>query len=392
MFPFIKSPNTLVNIFIILLAVAPAFALGEGNKNLLLIGAMCFSPYFFIKYPVILPKIDIPLTSICLMMISFTVVFHPETLRWSTLMYSCLFCMFFMSFARVLSFSDYKAEDFAKLIKWLLYAYCITLMIQQFCVLTGLPIFNLANYSVKEPWKLNSLMSEPSHSARIIPVLMYIFVCYQKNSNPELSLKDSIKESKSVWGAFMWCILTMGSTTGFIFLIIVIAKFIGIKKILPSIFLMLTIFVFFVYSNNKYVKRTTRVIVATLTLDEKAIIKADHSASFRIVPSIQGAKAVSLADKEGWVGHGVDADSHYIKPLPSVKNGNAGSFYMWFNYGVICTFTYWIFTLLVCYQKHDMVSVLIWLLCIFMYGGINNQIIWLTLILLYAQKTTQKKI
>ena len=112
MFPFIKSPNTLVNIFIILLAVAPAFALGEGNKNLLLIGAMCFSPYFFIKYPVILPKIDIPLISICLMMIIFTMVFHPETLRWSTLMYSCLFCMFFMSFARVLSFSEDKIRVF----------------------------------------------------------------------------------------------------------------------------------------------------------------------------------------------------------------------------------------------------------------------------------------
>ena len=32
MFSFIKLPNTLVNIFIILLVVAPAFALGKGNK------------------------------------------------------------------------------------------------------------------------------------------------------------------------------------------------------------------------------------------------------------------------------------------------------------------------------------------------------------------------
>ena len=80
------------------------------------------------------------------------------TMRWSTVLYSCMFCVYFMAFARVLYSNGYDFSDFSKLLKGLIYAYCIVLIIQQFCVLTNLPIFNLSNYDIREPWKLNSLM------------------------------------------------------------------------------------------------------------------------------------------------------------------------------------------------------------------------------------------
>ena len=47
MLAFLRRDNVIINIMITLVAVSPAFALGEGNRNLLLIGAMCLSPYFF---------------------------------------------------------------------------------------------------------------------------------------------------------------------------------------------------------------------------------------------------------------------------------------------------------------------------------------------------------
>ena len=371
MFPFIKSPNTLVNIFIILLAVAPAFALGEGNKNLLLIGAMCFSPYFFIKYPVILPKIDIPLISICLMMIIFTIVFHPETLRWSTLMYSCLFCMFFMSFARVLSFSDYRADDFAKLIKWLLYAYCITLMIQQFCVLTGLPIFNLSNYNPREPWKLNSLMAEPSHTARIDVEKIW----------------GAKKTNKKVIAAFLYPIFTMGSGTGFLLLFILLLRFIPKKQVI-SLFivgLLLTPAIIYVISTNDTAKRTADFVVAIADFDEKQLIKKDLSAAIRIVPTLHGAKKVTIFTKDGLFGKGVDADAG-LTPLPSVDCG-AGSFSIWYNFGIFSAIIFWSFTLFICFLRNDMVmSCFFWLFLCFFYGGLNIQIIWFTLALFLSYK------
>lgn len=75
-----------------------------------------------------------------------------------------------------------------------------------------------------------------------------------------------------------------------------------------------------------------------------------------------------------------------IKPLPSVKNGNAGAFYLWFNFGLLVALIFWSFSFSMCYVKGDMISVLVWFLCVWLYGGINNQMIWLVIVLLYTYK------
>lgn len=390
-----KYINWLVSFIIVTLAISPAFALGDGNRNLLLIGMMSVFPYFFFRYPIIIPQIDIPLIFLCSMMIVFPFIFHPETLRWSTVLYSCMFCMYFMAFVRILYHSNYTLWNFSKLLKGLIYAYCIVLIIQQFCVIAGLPIFNVSNYSVTEPFKLNSLTAEPSHSARIIPILIYIYICCQikiLGDVKTISLKDSFMTDKWVWFAFFWTTFTMVSATAFIFMIIVFAKFINIKKIVPSLFIVAMIGLFFAMnSNNKMVKRVIDVASATITFNEKAIIKADHSASFRIVPTIQGAKSVGIFDLDDWIGHGIDADQRMIKPLPSVKFGSAGAFYLWFNFGLIVAFIFWLFTLKICCINGDFVSIWIWFLCVFMVGGLNNQILWLVIVLITTYKYLNRK-
>lgn len=389
MFDILRKDYAIINIMIILVAVSPAFALGEGNRNMLLIGAMCLSPYFFIRFPIIIPKVDIPLTILCLMMIAFPLIFHPETMRWSTVLYSCLCCMYFMAFARVLSVREYTLLNFEQLLIGLIYAYCIVLIIQQFCVLTGLPIFNLSNYSLKEPWKLNSLMSEPSHTARIIPVLMYLFVCCEEKQNigEKLSFKESFKNSKYVWLSFLWCICTMGSATAFIFMWIVFAKFVNLKKLLPTIAMCMSVFIVMFYmSENKSVLRANKIIMATLTLDEDKILSADGSGGSRIVPTIQAAKVLGITSKSDLFGYGIDADKKIIKPLPGFTKGQSGAFFLWVNYGAIVAFIWWLFTLKICYTPKDFVSLLIWFLVIFSYGGFNNQIVWMTLGLLYTYK------
>ena len=380
-----KRNKIVVALFIIFLSISPAFALGEGNRNLLLISVMCISPIFLLKYPIIIPRVDAPLIGLCTMMIFFPLVLHPETMRWSTVLYSCMFCLYFMSFARVLYHSSFTGEDFFKVLRGLLFAYCIVLIIQQFCVLTGLPIFNVSNYTPLEPWKLNSLMSEPSHSARIIPIMMYMYITVRMRMNVAYTFKQSIKEDRWVWLAFLWPVLTMGSATAFIFMLIVFVKFIDIKKFIPSILLVVTLIVIFsILSENKSVTRVRNILVATVMLNEDAIIRADHSASFRIVPTIQGAKKVGFGTVNDWLGHGVDADQELIAPLPSVKKGSAGAFSVWFNFGCIVALLYWIFTFKICYIRRDIASVFIWLLVIFQYGGMNNQIVWLVIFILFT--------
>lgn len=380
----------IVTVLIILLAISPSFALGAGNRNLLLIGVMSVTPLFILRYPIIIPKIDIPLICLCAMLILFPLALHPETMRWSTILYSCMFCLFFMFFVRVFLYSNFTTNDFLKTLKGLIYAYCIVLIIQQICVLTGLPIFNISNYNPMYPWKLNSLMSEPSHSARIIPLLMYIFVALKTSQNTNYTFTQSIKEDKLVWIAFMWPILTMGSATAFIFMWFVFLKFTQIKKIIPSLLIIGTILIGLSFlSDNKSIKRVQKIVVATLTFDEEAIIKADHSASFRIVPTIQGAKEVGFSDFDDWFGHGVDADQKLIKPLPSVTKGSAGAFYLWINWGIIVAALFWWFTFKIIFDKNNIItSIFIWFLIPFITGVINSQYVWFVICIWYIYKQT----
>lgn len=386
----LKINNKLVNFIIITLSVSPAFALTDDNKNLFLIGTMAILiPFVFIINPTRLSKIDLTLVSLCLFMIIFPLLGHPETMRWSTVLYSCMFCLYFMAFIRVLFDSTYSNDDLLKILKLLIYAYCIVLIIQQFCVLTGLPIFNLSNYSLKEPWKLNTLMSEPSHSARIIPVLMYLFVCCEEQQKMEekLSIKESFKNSKLVWLSFLWCVCTMGSATAFIFMWIVFAKFINPQKILPTIAVCISVFIAIFYiSENKSVLRAKKIITATLTLDEDKILSADGSGGSRIVPTIQAAKILGVTSKSDLFGYGIDADQKIIKPLPGFTKGQSGAFFLWINYGVIIAIIWWLFSLKICYIPGYFVSLLIWFLILFSYGGFNNQIVWMTLTILYTYK------
>lgn len=238
------------------------------------------------------------------------------------------------------------------------------------------------------PWKLNSLMSEPSHSARIIPLLMYIFVALKTSQNTNYTFTQSIKEDKLVWIAFMWPILTMGSATAFIFMWFVFLKFTQMKKIIPSLLIVGIIFIGLSFlSDNKSIKRVQKIVVATLTFDEEAIIKADHSASFRIVPTIQGAKKTGFSDLDDWFGHGVDADQKMLKPLPSVTKGSAGAFYLWINWGILVAVLFWWFTFKMIFDKDNIItSIFIWFLIPFITGVINSQFIWFVICIWYIYK------
>ena len=59
----------VIKILIILISISPAFALGEGNRNLLLIMAMGLSPLLLLRRLTLIPKIDVPIISLCFCLI-----------------------------------------------------------------------------------------------------------------------------------------------------------------------------------------------------------------------------------------------------------------------------------------------------------------------------------
>ena len=370
-------------LILISIAISPSFALGAGNRNLLLIGVMSISPIIIIIYEKF-DSNDVVLLLFMASIIIFPLVFHPESMRWSTVLYSCMFCLTFIAYKRLLYGSNFTVYDYQKLLKYLIYAYFGVLLIQQFCVLTGLPIFNISNYDPKTPWKLNSLAAEPSHSARILPLLMYCYlVAAEIRSGQKYNLKNGMKKDKWVWGTFIWTIITMGSGAAFLFLGVLLLKIIKIRNLTPVIGFVIALVVLSSFLEIKALDRTYKTIEATLSFDEAAIIRADHSASMRIVPFMVLLKMVGFSSINDWFGNGVDYTSTILSyRIPGVPKGasGGGSLQIWVEYGIISFSLFIFFSLITAIRKEKFMGFLFWCLLVLIVG-VNNQIVWLFLIL-----------
>jgi len=373
-------------LFIISLAIAPAFALGDDNRNLLLIGVMFLSPIILLAYNQY-QKLDVWILLAAASLALGPVLLHPESLRWSTILYSWMFFLTFMAYNRLLHANFFSAFHFYKLIRFLIFAYFLVLLVQQFCVLTGLPIFNLSNYNPAEPWKLNSLSSEPSHSARIMGLLMF---CYLSMSEIKFKRKYSVSEDlwndKWVWLAFFWTMITMGSSTAFLFIPIILLKVISKKNIFPLLVLLIVLFILFDQVGFTSIDRTFAFFKATLTLNTEKIIEADHSASFRVVPFLTLLSFLNFSDLNGILGHGVDTVSTFMyKYMPGGgdKVTGGGFFLIWYEYGFLSFILLLISSLKISINRRDYFTYVFWFLLVFL-SGLNSQIVWLCMVLLFT--------
>lgn len=388
-----KKHNTFLVLIIVGMAISPAFALGEGNRNLFLIGVMSISPIIILRF-FEFDKLDFLLLLFLTTIAIFPSLSHPDTMRWSTVLYSIMFGLSFIAFKLLLQQKYLSIIRYINILRYLIYAYFIVLLIQQFCVLTGLPIFNLSNYDLNEPWKLNSLSAEPSHSARIMALLMYCYITIKELvTNIKYNFKFDLKKDKWIWIAFIWTMVTMGSATAILFIIIILLKFLRFKKIIPFIITAIIFISILDSSGIKSFQRTKNIIFATLTFNEETILMTDHSAAMRIVPGIVVAKELGFSSLNDWVGYGVDFTASFISDeiagLPEGASGG-GMFQIWLEYGFISFALFVIFSFSNTYRKRDYLSVLFWFLLVFMYG-VNNQIVWLCIVLLYTNKYFSKR-
>ncbi len=266
-------------------------------------------------------------------------------------------------------------------------AYFITLLIQQFCVLIGLPIFNLSNYNPNEPWKLNSLSAEPSHSGRIVGLLFFCFisvkeVIIKRNYALKLDFKDDIW----IWGFFLWTMLTMGSSTAILFLILIYFKLFGLRNLFFNSLMTLFIFYFINILGIKQIDRLLDTMKAFFTFDIRSIISTDHSASIRIVPLFIVSTKLDVFSINGIFGHGIDSVSSFLyRFIPGVKNNitGGGFLHIWYEYGFLTFLFIVIFSFKVANCRGSLWNFIFWVLLVFLYG-INSQITWLCLILLFT--------
>ena len=265
--------------FIVIFSVCLAFSFDAKARNLLLVGFMVLASSSIVFYRKVY-KSDFILLLFVFCLLIFPAFAHDYHTRWSTVIYSCLFCTSFIVFIRAFHVAQFSQLDFLNTLKFLLFAYCIILFIQQISVVIGLPPLNLRNYSPETPFKLNALGAEPSWSARIMALLFYCYITVKEYFlERPYNFTENIREDRWVWLAFVWPMITMMSGTAMIFLVLVLLKFIRIKKVLLVVPLFLSLLVVAENSHFEPYERMRNTVLATLTLDTQLIVETDHSAS-----------------------------------------------------------------------------------------------------------------
>lgn len=309
--------------------------------------------------------------------------FHPESWRWSTLLYSAMLVFSYVCMYNLITIERvFSIEYFIKICKWMMMAYFVVCIIQQVALLFGYsyaPYLNL--------WKIldrgigcNSLSVEPSTFARFMLVFYYAYIkCseYKRGEGP-FSLRELFSgEHKWVTIRFLWMMFTMGSGTAFVCIILFSGYFVRRHNwyyIIPTLILL---YGAIQASGIEHLDRATSVMNEATQLDLQSAQEADGSGAARIAPLINSLNA-DFTKLETWIGYGVDTG------LKSNSfNKQTGTLFD--DYGFIL----YIISLILCFTC----AYNFWSLgCIFMFAGVgggcgnNIQYVWELMIVMTCVK------
>lgn len=370
-----------------LLCVNPALTQGENHVNLLLSALMCLSPLVLLMRGarVFIPRIDIPLTLLCVSVIAMPLLFHPDTVRWRTMLFTCAYCVFFMALARTLRVSGLTPGFLCRLVRVIVYAFALMLIFQQICLLTGLDVpMRNPDYDEVAPWKLNSLMTEPSHTVVSLATLMFFYTRTLRVVSPGETLWVCIRNNPWLWAAYAWAIFSTGNASSFVLGPLCLLPYITRRNVLPVAAAAVAAFAVLYFTpvgDLPQVSRVRNFSLALLTFDEDRMYEADPSGAARFAPTLRGARLVDPSAKEMYVGHGVDADTHDTAPrLPWMdEKGFAGVLSMWHNYGAFCALAFWAAIAMVTVIPRRWLSYVTFLFALQMSADYNMQLVWLVM-------------
>ena len=237
--------------------------------------------------------------------------FHPESFRWSTYIYSILLVFTYVSFYNLVYIEKvFTIEHFIRICKWFMMAYFIVCIIQQIVTLAGigyLPALNMMQY-LDRGIGCQSLSMEPSTFGRFMLVFYYAYVkCheYKRDEGPFTLSELFSGEHKWVTIRFLWMMLTMGSGTAFVCLILFALYFVRKDNWYYIMPILVVCYALIQNSGIEALDRATNTIEATATLEKKNVQETDRSASARIAPIINSFN-VDFSKKETWLGYGID--------------------------------------------------------------------------------------
>lgn len=237
--------------------------------------------------------------------------FHPESFRWNTYIYSILLVLTYVSFYNLVFIEKvFKIDHFIRICKWFMMLYFVVCIIQQVLTILGIGYFPLLNMmqNLDRGLGCQSLSMEPSTFGRFMLVFYYAYVkcCEYKRDEGPFTLRELFSgEHKWVTIRFLWMMLTMGSGTAFVCLILFSLYFVRWHNWYYIVPFIIIGYITIQASGFEQLDRATSVINATTTLEKENIQEADGSAAARISPIINSLNA-DFSKKETWFGYGID--------------------------------------------------------------------------------------
>lgn len=238
--------------------------------------------------------------------------FHPEGFRWSTYIYSILLVLTYVSFYNLIFIEKvFTINHFINICKWFMMLYFVVCIIQQVLTLMGIgyfPLFNMMT-NLDRGLGCQSLSMEPSTFGRFMLVFYYAYIkcCEYKRDEGPFTLSELFSgEHKWVTIRFLWMMLTMGSGTAFVCLILFSLYFVRWHNWYYIIPMLIICYGLIQELGIEQFDRATSTIEATTTLDKEVVAETDGSAYVRIAPLLNSLTA-DFTKKETWFGYGIDS-------------------------------------------------------------------------------------
>ena len=276
--------------------------------------------------------------------------FQPSGVLWNSYIYSTLLVITYICFYNLIYVEKvFTIEHFIRICKWFMMAYFVVCIIQQVLTIAGLghfPLFNIMK-PLDRGLGCQSLSMEPSTFGRFMLVFYYAYVkCqeYKRDEGPFTLSELFSGEHKWVTIRFLWMMLTMGSGTAFVCLILFALYFVRKDNWYYIIPLLIVSYALLQDLGIEALDRATNTIEATATLDKETIQETDASASARIAPVINSLNA-DFSKKETWLGYGVaytkENNSFYKQTLTLFDNYGLLFYILSLIFAFTCAYKFW---------------------------------------------------
>lgn len=362
--------------------------MGNGALDYFQVFIMLISAFLYLrKFSIKRNETSLFLLILCM----FISIIYTKVIAITSLVYSIFFIFTFIEYKRCLEKQLITLDSFKLFLKYIIYAYCIVIIIQQISKILGLPILNgLAFYT--DEYRFNALSNEPSHTSRILLICMVAYMYIKKiSSDHKYTIIESLNSDKKLWIAYMYTLATSGSATAFISIPIAFLFFLNLKNfIIYGSILFLAIIAAINYIEIPFFIRIKELFAVILTFDTEIISYVELSGAARVNPYIYYIQDFDILSLDTWLGKG----NGYAGPMllervlgheSSMENAEAGGIFpvLFYDYGLLTGLAFIYALLKLCLHKKHLFFIFIWI-TIFSSTTFNSYMQWLFFCISYT--------